>query len=343
MLNRIPKTALPFAGLLLLTGLYWLYWSTVADRMKAEVERWAAEQRTQGIEVTWDAMRARGWPLRLRLELDNLTYAATASETPWSWSTPEFHANALPYRLTHLIASARSPMQVTYGAGDTAQRWEVTTGSADASFVTTAGEPPRLAVDLQTVAATRLDRPAAITAARLQLHARKTEDVAGSVDMALRGANISPDRALAPGLIDLLGPTIQHVGVQSRLTANAGERVFQDVALLEVEGSEIQVSQGTVTWGETSATGTGKLAIAPDRTPDGRFDTTLKGHDAIIDGLIRQGLVAENLEGTLKAAMSLLSLTSGAEPGHIRLPVIIRQGDVYLGPVRITGEGRAPQ
>ncbi|GAB5502472.1 DUF2125 domain-containing protein [Pyruvatibacter sp.] len=333
MLNRIPKISYPLLGLLLLMGLYWIYWSTLADRMKVEVENWAAAQSRNGITVTWDDMRARGWPLRLRLELDNLRYDAANADVPWSWTTPEFHAHALPYRLNHIIASAKSPMQVTYGTAEAQQNWEVTADGTDASYVMESGAPARLAIDLQSVVATRLDLPATVGAERLQLHARKADDVPGAVDIALRGADIAMGKTLAPGITDILGPLINHVGIQSRVTANAGDNVFQDIALLQLEGSEIQVSQGTVTWGDTGATGTGKLEIAPDGTSNGRFDTTLKGHDTIVDGLIAQELVARNLEGTLKSALAILSLTSGADPGHIRLPVIIRDSEVFLGPV----------
>ena len=336
MLNRVPKIALPFLGLLLLMGLYWLYWSTLADRMKVEAENWAAEQSRNGITVTWDHMRTRGFPLRLRLEFDNLRYDAANTDIPWSWTTPEFHAHALPYRLTHIIAAAKSPMQVTYGAGDAQQRWDVTADSAEASYVMENGGPARLAVDIQSVLATRLDTPATIGAQRLQLHARKAEDAPGSIDMALRGAGIAFGQTVAPGITDILGPVIGHVGIQSRITANAGDRVFQDIALMQLEGSEIQISQGTITWGDTGATGSGKLSVAPDGTSNGRFDTTLKGHDTIVDGLIAQNLIDRTLEGTLKSALAILSLTSGADPGHINMPVIIRDNDVFLGPVPVS-------
>jgi hypothetical protein len=336
MLNRIPKTAFPMLALALLLGLYTLYWMSVADRLRLEIDTWQARQAEDGIEVTWDDMRVTGWPLRLRLELDNLRYAALSADTPWSWQTPEFHAHALPYRLDHLIAAARSPMQLTYGSGSNEQRWEVAAESAEASYVMRDGHPLRFAIDLQTVEATRLDRPAVLGAERLQIHARKVEDIDGAVDIALRGANMALGKDIAPGLVDLMGPTIEHVGVQSRVTALAGDRVFQDLALLAMDGATLQVSQGTITWGETGATASGAMDIAADGTANGRFDTTLRGHDVIIDGLIRQKLIASNMEGTLKTAMSVLSLASGADPGQLRLPLIIKNDEVFLGPVRLT-------
>lgn len=335
MLNRIPKTALPLLGLFLLLGIYWLYWSSLTDRLKDEVKAWAQAQQSQNINVTWDALRATGFPLRLRLEFDNLRYDASATTTPWSLTTPEFHAHALPYRLNHVIAAARSPMQLTYGSGDQMQSWEVTAESTEASYVAQDDAPARLALDIQTLLATRLDRPASFAAGRLQMHARKAMDEAGAVDIALRGANIAPGRELAPGLIDLLGPVASHIGIQARVTAKAGDSVFRDVALLQRDGSTVQISQGTVTWGETGASGSGKMEIAADGTSNGRFDTTLKGYDAIIDGLVRQKLVSSDLKGTLKAAMSLLSLTSGAGAGQVRMPLIVRDSEVYLGPVRL--------
>ncbi|MEQ8745968.1 DUF2125 domain-containing protein [Pyruvatibacter sp.] len=345
MLNRLPKTALPLLALLVLTGLYWLYWSTLADRLKTDVAAWAQAQAANGVTITWSDMRARGWPLRLRLELDDLRYEASQAQTPWAWSTPEFHAHALPYRLTHIIASAQSPMRFETLTGPDKQQWEIVAGSTEASYVFEEGTAARLAIDIQMAKATRLDRPDASTlvgANRFQVHARRAEDVAGAANIAVRASGISLDKDLAPGLVDILGPTIAHVGIQSRVTANAGDAVFRDLALLRLRGSEIQVSQGTVTWGTSNATGTGKLDIAPDGTPDGRFDTTLSGYDTIIEGLVRQGLVEARLEGTLKAAMSLLSLTSGAQAGSVRVPVIVRAGDVYLGPVRVSGATRTP-
>jgi len=340
MLNRIPKTAFPMLALALLLGLYTLYWTSVADRLRDEVGIWAERQAEGGILVTWDELRVTGWPLRLRLELDNLRYEAAAADSPWSWQTPEFHAHALPYRLDHVIAAARSPMTVTYGEGATEQRWEVVSDSAEASYVMRDGHPLRLAIDLQGIEATRLDRPAVLGAERLQLHARKVDDLDGAADIALRGANIALGKAVAPGLVDLLGPSIEHLGIQSRVTALAGDRVFQDMALLAVDGATIQVSQGTVTWGETGATASGGLDIAPSGTTNGRFDTTLRGHDVIIDGLVRQKLIDADARGILKGAMSVLSITSGAAPGQLRLPLIIKNDDVFLGPVRLTGAQR---
>ncbi len=341
MLNRLPKTALPLIAVLLAVVAYWFYWSSLVDRLKLEVTNWAASQAESGINVTWDDLRASGWPLRLRLEFDNLRYEATGAETPWSWSAPEFHAHALPYKLTHIIASAKSPMRITYGRGTGVREWEVTADSTEASYVIETDVPARLAFDIQAVTALRLDHPAQVSAARLQLHARKSEETEGSVDLALRGADITVDDAFAPGLMDLMGPTIAHLGIQARVTAAAGDRVFQDIALLELEGSEIQVSQGTAMWGPASALATGKLTVSAQRIANGRFDTTLKGYDAIIDGLVRQKLVDADLENPLKAALSLLSLTSGAEPGSVRMPLIIKNNDVYLGPVRVTGQGRS--
>jgi len=348
MLKRLPKTTVPLAGLALLTGLYWLYWSSIADRLRAEVTAWAQAEAAAGIYITWSDMRVRGWPLRLRLEFDDLRYDAAASDTPWVLETPAFRAHALPYRLTHVIASAKSPMQLTVGTGAGQQRWEITADRAQASYVFANDTPPRLAVDMERARAHRGDGGAhtaaqEVTAERVQLHARKTRDTSGSAEIAVRGAGISLSQTLAPGLVNLMGPTVAHIGAQARVTAAAGDAVFEDLALLALEGSTIEVSESTVTWGATKISAHGKIAIAASGASNGRFDTTVQGYDAIIAGLARQGLITNNMEASLTTAMAVLSFTTGGKEGAVRVPVIIRDSAVYLGPVRITQGARTAQ
>lgn len=335
MLNRLPKTALPLLGFFLLVGLYWLYWSELADRLRAGVTEWAQEQAADGIIVTWTDLRVRGFPTRVRLEFDDLVFRAEAAETPWSWSTPEFHAHVLPYSLDHVIASARSPMLLTRGPGETPEAWEITAENAQASYVMKDGEPPRVAADLEATSATRLDAPGTVSAARAQLHARKTEDMAGAVDLAIRLADVNIGDGVADGLTAVLGHDVSAAALQSRVTAAAGDDVFDDLALFEFSGGEIQVSEGRIAWGDASATFAGRLAFAPSGTADGRLDTRLQGQEAIVNGLIAAKLIDEDLQGPLKAAIQVLQFTNGDGAGGIKMPVIVKDSDVYLGPVRV--------
>ena len=307
MLKRIPLPALPVLALVLLAGLYWLYWSSVAERVKAGVAAWAAAQAQQGIDVTWDAMRVRGFPTRLRLELDNLVFdAAGAGAERWALSTPEFHAHALPYRLDHVIASARSPMRLEIGPAERARIWDIEAASAQASYARETDGADRLAVDIQSATARRRDADAAVAAQRLQIHARRVPDRAGTADVALRAAGIDVEGVMAPGLVALLGREISTAAAQARVTAAAGDGVFDDLALLQLQGGEIQVSEGRIAWGPSSVDFTGRLTVDPAGVADGRFDTRLQGHEAIIAGLVRQGLIDPAVEGPLITALAFL-------------------------------------
>lgn len=338
MLKRIPATAVPFLGIVLLTGLYWLYWSNVADRIEAEVAQWAAAQEADGIRVTWEAMRVRGFPTQLRLELDALTFDAFgAGADRWAISMPEFHANALPYRLDHVIGSAKSPMRLALGPADSEELWTIDAQSAQASYVMEDARPARIAIDIQSATAMRETGDASVSAGRFQIHARRVPDMAGTADVAVRAEALVLDGMLAPGLAALLGPEIGRAAAQARVTAAAGDGVFDDLALLRLEGGEVQVSEGFADWGPASATFSGKLAVDAAGVADGRFDTRLEGTEAIVAGLVREGLIDPSVEGPLKAALAFMSAASGDAGGGIRAPVIVRQGRVYLGPVRVSG------
>ena len=337
MPKRIPATALPVLGLLLLTGLYWLYWSAVADRLRTGVTDWAVAQEADGIRVTWDALRVRGFPTQLRLELDNPAFDAFgAGEGRWAVTMPEFHAHALPYRLDHLIGSVKSPVRLERGPAGRAETWIIEAASAQASYVMDEGRPVRVALDIQDAAATRLADSAAVAAGRFQIHARRVAELAGTADVAIRAEAVTLKGALAPGLAALLGPEIARAAAQTRVTAAAGAGVFDDLALLRLEGGTVQVSEGFADWGPAGASFSGRLDIDGAGTANGRFDTRLTGTEAIVAALVREGLIDPSTEGPVKAALSFMSAASGDAGGGIRAPVTIRNGTVYLGPVRVT-------
>ena len=200
------------------------------------------------------------------------------------------------------------------------------------------GHPLRLAIDLQTVEATRLDRPAVLGAERLQVHARKVEDLDGAVDIALRGANMALGK-------DIASRPCRSYGTDNRACGRSVPRLrplpatvsFRTWPFSRWMVRRSRCPQGTITWGENRRNGIRRDGHRRQRhRPMAASTTTLRGHDVIIDGLIRQKLIASNMEGTLKTAMSVLSLASGADPGQLRLPLIIKNDDVFLGPVRLT-------
>lgn len=342
---RFPlAAALPVLALAVLAGLYWLYWSAMADRIRAGAVEWTRAQAGRGVEVTWQAMRVRGFPMQLRLELDDLT-ARAAGPAPWAVFVPELHINALPYRLDHLIASARTPMRVEHGPAGARRAFEVTAGSAQASYVADAGGADRVAVDLQTLRAIETTGPARLaaarltaarlTAARLQLHARRVPGLAGALDVAVRAEDVRLEAGIAPELVALLGPEIGRAAAQARLIAGAGDGVFRDPGRLPEEGGVLKISESFVYWGPARLRLAGTLDMTPEGRLNGRLETRLQGVEAVMAGLAREGWISADAQGPLKAAVSLLSAMSGGGADGVRLPVTIRDGAVYAGPVRV--------
>jgi hypothetical protein len=89
-------------------------------------------------------------------------------------------------------------------------------------------------------------------------------------------------------------------------------------------------------WPPLGASGQGNLALDTDGRPGGELDLSVAGSGALIDSLARAGRLSD-LEAVLaRAAFAVLAAPQGGV-GGLKVAAVLRDGGLYLGPLRIAG------
>ncbi|MEM8772082.1 MAG: DUF2125 domain-containing protein [Pseudomonadota bacterium] len=92
----------PFALAGVILAGYYALWRYAAGEMKSAVQDWAVEQERVGLSVSYDKIKASGFPFFLRVHIDN---PDLATPDGWRWRTEKLAIDALPYALDRLIFS----------------------------------------------------------------------------------------------------------------------------------------------------------------------------------------------------------------------------------------------
>ena len=80
-------------------------------------------------------------------------------------------------------------------------------------------------------------------------------------------------------------------------------------------------------------TGQGEVTLDEKGRPEGQFRTSVGNLDGLITALVDAGIVTRQSAGLAFAGMAALSSLQGEEPGRIRLPVAMKEGVLFLGPI----------
>jgi len=335
----------PFLLLGLLGAAYGVWWVSLADRIETAVLEWQAEQSARGLDATWEKFETNGFPYRLEIKLNAPSINMRDTPQPWGWSAGDLRAEMLPYNLNHIIVDVQSDQTIHYSR-KTAGALElfllnISSDNTWASLVNEGEGDQRLAVDLTNLFAQRelrsSDGPIAsgiASAARLQLHARPSPgqtDV--SFDAAFRGEDISWANF---GETPWPGNAIAKLDVQARLSG-LPQRLPSSLATVLpgafANGTKLAISEFTLNWGPIDMTGRGEVTLDAKGRPEGRFTTSVGNLQGLITGLVQAGIVSQQSANLAFAGMVALSSFQGEPEGRVRLPVAMKEGVLFLGPI----------
>lgn len=354
-----PKKAAPWmivlpVGLLtLLLGLYGVYWLTLSNRVTTGLDAWAEDARANGIETAWSNASVSGFPLRLALTVDHPLLAKPGAESDWEWQTEKIVAQFLPYRLDHVILNIEGENIIRYTdqSKTPPARHEVRakTQNAWASHIREPGAPSgthgRFALDIEALEAfrdalggTQGDR---IAARRVQLHTRpspaQTGGKPGDHDLAFKGTGVELDLM---GHTLPLGPALDHIEVQARLRRVPAN--LEGAALLQRwarGGGALAVSKLRLIWGPLDLEAQGEMHIDAAGRPEGRFDAMLSHHEKLLAALVQAGLIDARQGRLAFAGLEAVSILQGESNGRVRMPIMMRDGQLYLGPLALGALG----
>jgi len=352
-MSRLPKPMknirwsliLPFILIAVGAITYSLWWVGVANRVEAAILKWQIDQAAKGISVSWDNLDTGGYPYRIQVEIAGGRIDAPDAPRAWTWEADTLSAQTLAYRLNHVIVDIPGDQRVHYSEPRDGSEQKFTLNLTSdvfwASYVDESSQEQRLSGDIQNLVATRVqqsvDGPVlagGAAAGRLQLHGRPAPEVVGpAFDIALKGQDIS---WVDMGDINWAGSEIAHLEAQTRITdlppgfPNALATFLPDAA---ANGTKLAISEFALEWGPIEMTGQGEVKLDSLGRPEGRFRTSVGNLDGLIDALVSAGIVSQQSARLAFAGMAALSSLQGEENGRVRLPVAMKDGVLFLGPV----------
>lgn len=328
---RSLRLVWPFLVLLGVVAGYTVYWHVAAARVAEEIARWRA---TPGGGLSYAALDVGGFPFRIVLEGADVTL-----ESPGATLTAErLYAVVQPYDFGHWIfqAGGRQSLRLRAVAADGTLR-EVTllgtTAVSDASLIVDADGPRRFDLDLHRLAAALEEPglpPRRIEALRAGLHLRRAAGGPG-LDLV---ADLERLR-LIEGFESPLGPDIARLRMVGAATPPAGSLSGALPAAALGPGSLLTIAEASIVWGDVDLTASGRLTLDAARRPEGRLDLLLAGREALVAALVRENQLRQADGELALQVLGLLAAAGGDAKGRVPVPLILRDGGVFVGPQRI--------
>lgn len=337
MTRRRAIAALAAAVLLAAGGLcgYWLW---AADRLSAAIAQWTQEQRARGYEVAYDGPEIGGFPLALTARFGAPSLAAPQG---WRWSGAAVGGEAAVWapQTLHLTLPR---VQTLTGAWNGKAR-ALTLEAAAARGVVRLARDGRMAgasVEMEDLrAADETGRTLSARAARAGL-AQRPPGVAGSDDWSLLVTGVAEQVVLPEAEAGPLGAAVEHLDFEATLVgAIPPGAPAEALSRWRDAGGLVRVAGLALDWGPLQVRAKGTAALDQALRPEGAFTARLRGLHETIETLIENGLIES--KQALAVRFAVLALATADEDGRpvVTVPVTLRDGRLYLGPVAVLAVG----
>lgn len=319
----------PFILLILLAAGWSGFWFYVHGRTVAEIDRTLAREAERGRTWTCNNRSVGGFPFRIEVRCASLALTSTRWGDAVRVETGPALAVGQIYSPGLVILEATSPARVSLPEG---RSLDLTWKQLDASLAWR--DPQRFALVAAEPNAT-LTVPGQANenwrAAALEVHLRRNPDRPATdqaVDIAL-----SAKGTVLPVIDALLGTTdTGTIDLQATLTqSDAFRQGFNPDALESWRNGNgvLDVTRLAATKGAARIDGSGQLRLDPTHHVGGDLQLAAAGIEQI--GGVRIGNLLGGLGGLLGGRGN-----ASAPPGLTPLPpVSLREGRVFLGPIRL--------
>lgn len=327
---RRPIT-LALLGLAVLAGAYALYWWQAARTLRGALETWAAAENARGGAVQWDTLDIGGFPLTLNARATGPRIRL--AEGP-EWTGPAVEASAAPWNLTDIALTLPGRHRLLVpDAGPAGRSLEIEgeTGAGALDF-TLGGDLSGVVLHLASPSAGIEGFPEGrLRAASLSLSARLGIGEKPNAHLS------SADIRLPPAAVSPLGPLVERFELAATLTVGLPRRLdAESLASWSRAGGQTLVDTLMLAWGPLQVSAQGDLKLDDRMQPAGRLNAEITGIDRTLDRLSEAGLMRPNDAAMAKAAAGLLGQRATPDSAPvIRAPLVMRDGWLYLGPIRL--------
>jgi hypothetical protein len=324
----------PFVLLAILAIAWSAFWFHVRGRVAEAVDAALLREADQGRSWTCTDRQISGFPFRVELRCSSLALASARwGDTVKVQTGPSVVLGQI-YSPNLVIAHVTGPLQATLPEG---RMLDLNWSLLEASLRHDTTRPEQLSIVMnQPQAVLKAPGFADETwrATEVQLHMRRNPsrpEAEQAVDLAL-----SAKGSQLPAIDALLGTTEPgDVDLQATLTQSLAFRAGFNPDALEAwrnAAGVLDLTRLVSTKGQARIEASGQLMLDPTHRPAGRLQLAMAGIQQIAG--IPVGGLTSGLGGLLGGRLS--AQMPGAAPGLTPLPpLVLRDGRVFMGPIRL--------
>lgn len=318
-------------GLLGILGGYTYLWYLAAHKLEMAVVDQVALLEEKGYRIAYGAIRVKGFPLKVNLEIDDPLIEAPGAVAASLSITGTLHGYATIFSPTNVEFVADQGLEIK-----TALLGENNNTVLKASGLTATMPLPRplgnFKVTFQNPHIGAIDLKAHHLALGLKLHESDRALDFYSFEMT----DIDPGKQL----ISSFPQTIDSLQAELSLKGKVRVDVPLETALTNWYESEGTLDVGTlsVTWGDLKIDLNGTCALDQKLQPLAAFSAEIYGLNEILKKLSELGFIHENILPILKASLNFLKESKKSNQGHSiyhKVSVTLQDNDVVVGSIPI--------
>lgn len=317
---------------LLVCGGWIAFWYYAEGRIERSIEGWKAREARAGRLYECGSQTVGGFPFRFEVLCDQARATLTKSHPPADLTAPNVHIAAQVYDPTLLIAEIAGP--ATYAEPGQPPSYVADWTLAQSSVRGTPREPQRVSIVIDGLSVKRVSPAEPVAdATRLEIHGRMLEGSAQAnpvIEIALRSTKLS-----APVLGTMAAkPADSEIDIVLRGLKDFAPKPWPDrFRELAQAGGRLEVRHARIAQGDTLAVGSGSLTVREDGKLDGQLNVTVAGAEALINDVLAMN--QKKLGFSMSIGLGLLGGGKKLEGRPaISLPLRLRDGHAYLGPVK---------
>lgn len=286
--------------LFVLLALGWVfYWNYLGNAAEARLRTWAMEQESAGGTAQIGRVVRHGFPVLMRLELQNIEYAPARGG--WRMTTPRADLNVNVLNPRHVILKAEGPIAVARNNGS------VTNVTADAligSLRTSRGSLAMAGVEGDNVV---LDDPAQegmLHMRKLVINARPDSRAAGEYQLSFDAQGLTLPRPVRS--FEAFGQDV--ASIRAAIVIEDGAALAQSspndpLGPWREAGGRLRFEALTLNWGPLETTGTGEGGLDDQRRLNGRLVIPIDRPAPVLSAIAN----GPNVDDDARRALGLLA------------------------------------
>ena len=326
----------PLALFLILAAGAGVMWWLAANALSARLDTLNGHEAVPGVTLHFKSKSISGFPFNLDVVFEDLHVEVATPHGPSSWTSEKFALHALTYGREQMIFEATGHQLLSWtDLAHERHTMPFEVGEWHASAIE--GERGVSRIDFDLIG---FGSPA-LTAARVQIHARVTPD-----GTAIEIAAAADVVHLSPRLSSLFGDDIKLVRLNASAAPSrtfdglrAGRTDFVDAAeRWRAANGQLTVSDLEITWDRLSVMGKGALTLDATHSVEGLLDFKVAGIETLLAAAQRHGVHGDTMRGIAPALLLRAASAGNNEAGLLGAVVAFHAGVVSVGDVPATTE-----